>query len=117
MKQMVNERASAIGPAKRTPLKPNIIGKNTISGARKSTCLVRDIKIPLYGFPIDVKKLEASGWKNAVKIPKRNILKYFSQNWKYSSLPVPNMETIWRGNNWKQAQLVKVIIAASFNAR
>ena len=61
MKQIVNDSASAIGPAKRTPLNPNIIGKNIISGVRNSTCLVRDMKIPLYGFPIDVKKLEDKG--------------------------------------------------------
>ena len=46
MKQIVNDSASAIGPAKRTPLNPKISGKQMISGVKKSTCLVRDMKIP-----------------------------------------------------------------------
>ena len=88
-----------------------------MSGVRNNTCLVRDINIPLYGFPIDVKKLDDKGCRKAVHIPKRNILKYFSQNEKYNSSPDPNIDTIWRGNNWKQAQLTIVMQNASLMAR
>ena len=75
----MNESTSAIGPAKSTPSKPNISGKQMISGVRKRTCLVSDMKIPLYGFPIDVKKFDESGCRKAVQIPNRNILKYLVQ--------------------------------------
>lgn len=88
-----------------------------ISGVKKSTCLVRDIKIPLYGFPIEVKKFDDKGCRKAVNNPNRNTLKYFVQKSKYNSLPEPKIETIWRGKSWKQAQLKMAIAAAILIAR
>ena len=113
----MNDNASAIGPAKRTPLNPKISGKQIISGVKKSTCLVRDMKIPFCGFPIDVKKFDDSGCRKAVNIPKRNTLKYFSQNSKYSASPEPKIETICLGKSWKQAKLVNVMQAASLSPK
>ena len=66
---------------------------------------------------MEVKKFDDSGCKKAVKIPKRNILKYLVQKSKYNSLPEPKIETICLGKSWKQAQLVIVIIAAILIAR
>ena len=56
-----NAAASAIGPAYITPSIPIINEKITISGKRNSTCLVRDITIPSFAFPIDVKNPEDIG--------------------------------------------------------
>ena len=117
MKQIVNERTSATGPAYNTPLNPKKNGNRIISGVRNKTCLVSDMKIPLYGFPIAVKKLEVSGCKKAVQIPNKNILKYLVQKSKYNSEPEPKIETIWRGKSWKHNQLIVVMIAANLMAR
>ena len=51
-----NAEVSAIGPAYMTPSIPKKIGKTTISGSRKSTCLVRDMITPSLAFPMEVKK-------------------------------------------------------------
>lgn len=56
-----NAAASAIGPAYITPSIPIINEKTMINGKRNSTCLVRDITIPSFAFPIDVKNPEDIG--------------------------------------------------------
>ena len=44
-----------------TPSIPINMGRIMISGSRKIICLVRDRKIPLVAFPMEVKKLEDTG--------------------------------------------------------
>ena len=56
-----NAAASAIGPAYITPSIPIINEKTMINGKRNSTCLVRDMTIPSFAFPIDVKNPEDIG--------------------------------------------------------
>ena len=59
---------SATGPAYITPSIPQSIGKITISGSRQMICLVKERKIPLLAFPMEVKKFDVIGW-----IPFKNV--------------------------------------------
>lgn len=70
--------ASAIGPAYITPSIPINNGKIKISGSRKSTCLVRDITIPSFAFPIEVKNPEDIGWIPFANVINMKIFKYRS---------------------------------------
>lgn len=56
-----NAAASAIGPEYITPSIPINNGKIMINGRRKITCRVRDITIPSFAIPIEVKKPEDTG--------------------------------------------------------
>ena len=53
--------ASAIGAENIMPSIPKKIGRIIKSGRRKIICLVREMKIPRFAFPIAVKKLEVIG--------------------------------------------------------
>ena len=46
---------SAIGPEYRIPTTPKKIGRKIISGKRKITCRVKEMKSPFCDFPTDVK--------------------------------------------------------------
>lgn len=52
---------SAIGPAYIIPSIPMNNGKITMSGSKNKICLVRDKKIPFFGLPIAVKKVDVIG--------------------------------------------------------
>lgn len=62
---------SAMGPAYMIPSIPIIIGKIIISGSRKRICLVSPRKIPILGFPIDVKNVDDSGCTLFINVKKR----------------------------------------------
>ena len=66
---------SATGPAYMIPSIPINSGRRIISGRRKRICLVRDRKIPFFGFPMDVKKLELMGCIPFRKVKNRKIRK------------------------------------------
>lgn len=68
-------KKSAIGAANITPSMPKNIGRKSRRGKRKIICLVSDRNTPLPGFPIDVKKLEESGWIKITKVKNIYILK------------------------------------------
>ena len=70
-----NAAASAIGPAYITPSIPINNGKIMINGRRKITCRVRDITIPSFAIPIEVKKPEDTGWIPFAKVININIFK------------------------------------------
>ena len=70
-----NAAASAIGPAYITPSIPINNGKIMINGRRKITCRVRDITIPSFAIPIEVKKLEDTGWIPFAKVININIFR------------------------------------------
>ena len=73
-----NAEVSAIGPAYMTPSIPKKIGKMTISGSRKSTCLVRDMITPSLAFPMEVKKPADIGWIPFAKVISMKMRRYFS---------------------------------------
>lgn len=66
---------SAIGPEYMMPSIPINRGKIKIKGRRNIICLVSDKKMPLFGFPIAVKKLEVKGCIQFKKVPSKNIRK------------------------------------------
>ena len=70
-----NAAASAIGPAYITPSIPINNGKIMINGRRKITCRVRDITIPSFAIPIEVKKPEDTGWIPFAKVININIFR------------------------------------------
>lgn len=72
---------SAMGAEYITPRIPMNIGRISSRGSKNIICLVRDKKIPLAAFPMDVKKLETIGWIPLIKVKNRNIRKYSSANW------------------------------------
>ena len=69
----VKARKSAMGPAYMIPSIPAKRGKMRIRGRRKRICLVRDRKVPLLGFPMEVKKLELTGCKKFTKVKNRKM--------------------------------------------
>ena len=76
MTRMIAVRAaarSAAGPAYMIPSIPRKSGKSRIRGRRNMICLVRDRKVPILGFAIDVKKLDVIGCRKFRKVKKRNI--------------------------------------------
>ena len=56
-----NAAASAIGPAYITPSIPIVTENTRINGKRNRTCLVRDMTIPSFALPMDVKKPDDTG--------------------------------------------------------
>ena len=52
---------SATGPAYMIPSIPMINGRIKMSGSRNMICLVRESTIPVFGFPIAVKKFDEIG--------------------------------------------------------
>ena len=50
-------------------------GSAIIRGNKKIICLVRDKKIPPFGFPIAVKKFEVMGCKKLKKVKNKKIRK------------------------------------------
>ena len=55
------EIKSATGPVYKIPSIPKNIGSTISSGKKKIICLVSDRKMPLIGFPIEVKKVAVTG--------------------------------------------------------
>ena len=106
-----------IGPAYITPLIPMNIGNIIISGSRKIICLVSDMNTPSCDLPIELKKLEVTGWIPFTIVRNIYILKYLSENLKYRSLPLPNMLIICLGNIWKHANAIKDRAEAAPSAR
>ena len=90
---------SATGPAYITPSIPRKSGRIINNGKRKRICLVRDIKIPFFGFPIAVKKFAEIGCKKQRKIKNRKIRKNFSAKSKYSDDPFPKNPIICLGKS------------------
>ena len=68
-------RKSAIGPAYISPSMPKISGKIKRSGSKNKICLVRDRNIPLFGFPMDVKKFDVIGCKKLTKVKNKKTRK------------------------------------------
>lgn len=66
-------RESAIGPAYMIPSIPINSGMIKSKGKRKKICLVRDKKVPRFGFPIDVKKFELIGCIKLIKVQNRKM--------------------------------------------
>ena len=93
------------------------IGNIMISGSRKIICLVSDINTPSCDLPIELKKLEVTGWMPLTIVRNIYILKYLSENLKYRSLPLPNMLIICLGNIWKHANAIKDRAEAAPSAR
>ena len=68
-------------PPPQNKLKTNVAnnpinnGKIMINGRRKITCRVRDITIPSFAIPIEVKKPEDTGWIPFAKVININIFR------------------------------------------
>ena len=71
----VKDKRSAIGPAYKTPIIPKKCGSITTSGSRNRICLVRERKVPLYAFPIELTKVQEIGCKKFNQVKNRKILK------------------------------------------
>ena len=97
---------SAKGPAYMIPSIPQKSGRRTIKGSRKMICLVRDRKIPFFGLPMDVNKLDDTGCTQFKKVNNIYIRKYDVAKSKYSLEPEPNMDIICLGKIWKDKKAV-----------
>ena len=86
-------------------------------GSRKSICLVSDMNTPSFALPMELKKFEVTGWIPFTMVRNMYILKYLSENWKYSSLPSPNALMICLGNNWNATNATTDRADAAASAR
>ena len=68
---MMAAAPSAMGPAYMTPSMPIKSGKMTMSGSRNKIWRVRDMNTPRRALPIELKKLEVTGWMPLISV--RNI--------------------------------------------
>lgn len=66
---------SATGPAYIIPSMPANRGRIKISGKRKKVWRVRDKRVPLFGLPMDVKKLELIGCIKLINVQNKKIWK------------------------------------------
>ena len=73
--ERAEKNSSGPGPAYITPSIPINNGKIMINGRRKITCRVRDITIPSFAIPIEVKKPEDTGWIPFAKVININIFR------------------------------------------
>ena len=55
-------KVSAMGAAYMMPSIPHRRGKMTINGNRKMICRVKLKNVPIFGFPMEVKKVDDMGW-------------------------------------------------------
>ena len=72
---------SATGAEYMTPSMPKNMGRMMISGSRNRICRVREIKIPFFALPMEVKKLAVMGWIPFRKVKNRKMRKYCSAKW------------------------------------
>jgi hypothetical protein len=73
--QTIAAKASATGPAYIIPSIPINSGKINISGSRNIICLVNARKLPFFGLPIAVKKLEVIGCIKFKNVKNKNMWK------------------------------------------
>ncbi len=71
---------SEIGPAKRIPSIPKIIGKIRIKGIRNKICLVNDKKRPFFALPMEVKKVAVSGCRQLAQVQHKKMLTELTAN-------------------------------------
>ena len=70
------------------------MGNSIKRGSKSIICLVNDIIIAFFGFPIAWKKFEHEIITPFINVKNRNMCIYFTANSIYSAFPLPNNDII-----------------------